>query len=167
MDLSTSIQAYVRATGSKDTGLGTGRDEAEISENVELTDGTGATQADQSYHVNDSALAAAAVDTHDFNGGGLTDGFGDTIALARTKVLWVKNTSSTAATITVAGTNGIVGSGFSLRKGQFALLVCGAITAGDATGYPVAAGSSDTITVTNDSGSLAATYDMLVVGATA
>lgn len=118
--------------------------------------GTGASEANQSYQ-SESTIGTSTTTTFDFSGGGLTDAFGTAIALARVKALYIKNTG--AVDITVAGNNGIVGSGFTLRPGEQVMKA-----APDATAYAVSGGSTDTITLQNSDVATAASYRMVVIG---
>ncbi len=60
------------------------------------------------------------------------------------------------------GTNAAACGGFSMLPGESFMRAAGSVTA-----WPVAGGSTDTITITNASGSLAAAYRVVVIGATA
>lgn len=66
------------------------------------TSGTGDNQANRLY--TKSIELVATTDTLDLNGGGLTDGFGNTLAFAKVKELWIRNKSAVAGeTLTVSG----------------------------------------------------------------
>jgi len=125
-----------------------------------MESGTAADKADQSYHAAGSLGAGLSI-TIDVIGGVLEDRFGDSLALARVKVVLVQNLSASGV-LNVAGTNGAVGGGtIPVRAGGILL-----IAAPDATAYVATSGSADIISITNPGGS-AVDYRVLIIGATA
>ena len=178
MDLTSKILLRFQgsATKSLDASL-TALADLIITENQSLTDGTGAGKADIAYHDAGTIAGSGAVALD--IAGGVTDAFGDTVAITKLKGVIVRNISddTTAGHSTVAtdaviefggtGANGIttfftVGtSGAYVRAGGAVAAV-----AADATGYAVTAGSADTIHIKNGSTSPAA-YQIMVIGASA
>lgn len=122
---------------------GSGTPQFSLGERPEATfsNGTGANQANELYSYSNAALTSGQVITLDLDAGTLLNAFGDTITFARIKGLLIHNTGTT--NLTVSGTNGAAKAGVIL-PGGFLLVV-----ASDATAYPVAAASTDTIIVTN------------------
>lgn len=176
MALETRIELGVLATLTKAADLGgIPKDLLDFSKRIMLRTGTGAGQADKLWY-DERTLAASATEDLDF-AGVLTDTFGVTFTLARVKALIIvaapKDPSATQNTNNVVvggasatqwaallGTTGTV----TLRPG--ALLVAAAGEA-DATGYAVAAGSTDLFKVANSAGSTSVTYQIIVIGASA
>jgi hypothetical protein len=168
MDLSSTIKAIVTAHGSKARDLATATDPLNVTRTVALSDGTGADQADQSWH-DQRTLASAAGEDLDLSGA-LLDAFGDTVSLARVKALFVENLSAdntlilgNAASHAWAGPLGGATQTLRLRPGGVLLIV-----AADATAYPVSAGSADALRVTHGGETAGALeYRVIVIGATA
>ena len=90
--LSTTITVQVQATLTKAMDMGTAQDPLSLTRTVSLADGTGADQADRSFH-DQRTLAASASEELDV-AGVLTDAFGTTVSLARVKALLVRNLSA-------------------------------------------------------------------------
>ena len=144
-------------------------DKVDVGPSAILGAGTGDGQADLMYHRR-VAITAGQVHTYTFSGSALTDVFGDSLNLVKIKALYVRNVgaSATGGKIRVAGTNGVVGLGIDVRPGEASMKACAAGQGdNDATCYPVSAGSTDVITVTNTDGSLATTYEIVVIGTSA
>jgi hypothetical protein len=159
LNLVTRTMVSLIGTGSKSVGLSGGpngsrlvTDPLNVNHYIELASGTGAGKADQSYHVQ-GTIGASATTINTASGGGLTNAFGESVAMLYHRGLWIQNTGS--VTITVGGTAGIVGSGFPIRPGGFVLLGTGTA---EATGHAIG-----TITLAGNG----ATYDIAVIGATA
>ena len=157
MTLLTIINFGLVALGSNPNGRTVTKNPIEVAEQIQWSSGTGANQANASYE-SETTIAPSATTTFDFAGGGLEDPFGAAIALTAIKLVYIENTGTEA--IIVGGSNGMVAVSFVLRAGERVLKA-----AGDATAYPVAAGSSDTITLMNTSGATAAAYRIVVIGA--
>lgn len=165
----SKFTAGIAAQGTKVTGLTQSLDPLAQSYSLDLTDGTGASQANQQWHAS-RTLGAGASETLDL-AGSLTDAFGNTVTLARVKAILIKNTSNNAAgvlTVGGAGSNpwaslfGDVSDTIKIRPGGFFLLACS-----DATGYAVTAGTGDRLQLSNGDSGNPLTYEIVVVGATA
>lgn len=132
----------------------------------DLTDGTGADFADQVYHSGARGLAASANETFDL-AGGVSDKFGNVLTMATVKMILVKNTSA-IATIEVgaAGANPWEGwtgaAGSSITVGPGGMM---ALFDPSANAMEVTAGTGDVLKVLNNDGSNAATYDIIIIGA--
>lgn len=138
--------------------------------NLSYAQGTGAGQADR-VHISRRTLAGAANESLDL-AGSLTDPFGAVLTFARIKAIIILLQPTTAAAFLRVG--GAAANGFvnwvadatdkvivrNGPKGGFLALGCG-----DATGYPVTAGTGDLLKIENGDASLAATYDLCVIGA--
>lgn len=119
--------------------------------------GTGADQVAVLWSQS-SDIDASGVDSLDLIGGGLQTGRGVAVSFAKVRAILIRNTGTVA--INVAGTFvGLGGGTIPLRPGGLLLMV-----APDSTAYAVAAGSTDTITLTNTSGSTVADYEIAIAG---
>lgn len=160
-----SAWAYSSANGGEQT------DKVDVAPSAMLEAGTGAGQADVLYR-RSGTLTPAQILNMDFLGGGLTDAMGNAIALARIKAVYVRNTGSpsTGAPLNIAGNNGVLGT-VVLRPGEAVMKACSAGQPGaanqDSVCWPVAAASTDSLTLTNTDGSASATYELAVVGSSA
>ena len=137
-----------------------------------LTNGTGANQADLIY-IRSTTLAAGATLNLDL-AGTLLDMYGNTITMARFKVLYFELlTTTTASSVTIGGHATVaVGNWITatpdldtaqpkirVRNGGCVLLV-----APDATAYAVTATTDDTLTLVNADGANVATYRLVIIG---
>jgi len=166
LNLFTRINFGLLAIGSQSTTISGGPPQVDtspvtVADQLLWLDGTGADQAGVMFH-RASTLTAGMGYTIDMAGGGLVDVFGNAFEPARVKALYIKNTSTTAASLTIGGNNAAACGGLRMLPGESFMRAAGSVTA-----WPVAGGSTDTITITNASGSLAAAYRVVVIGATA
>lgn len=129
-----------------------------------LADGTGADFADQIYHSSGRSLATSASETFDL--GGVSDKFGNTLTMATVKALYIKNTS-TVATLEVGGNanewigwSGTATSTITVGPGG-----CIFLYDPSANAMEVTATTGDILEITNNDGSNAATYDIIIIGA--
>jgi hypothetical protein len=120
--------------------------------------GTGAGQANSSYHATGSATGGGDPVTLDLRGGGLTDAFGDAIAFTSVRALFVRNTGS--ADLVIGGTL----SGINVTDAQEGpkLNAGGALVLISADGWTVSAGGSDTLTITAPEETC--TYEVVIIG---
>lgn len=153
------IQARLSPTAIEDS---TGAFTHRVDDQLIWANGTGADQADHVYERRATLTQSASVTFDVTASGGLLDVFGTTTNLARIKAVYIQNDSATAANLTVGGTNAIVGGGLTLRPAALFMAACA-----DATAYPAANGSTDTIILTNASASVSAIYHIIIIGATA
>lgn len=125
-----------------------------------FADGAGALQANQVYSA--SRALSGGADSLDLTGTALKDAYGTSVALARVKAIYLKNTSTHSMTFgadanawaTLLNSTGTI----TLPAGAF-IMVC----TPDATGWAVTAGTGDILAVT---GTGTDTYDVAIVGAT-
>jgi hypothetical protein len=140
-----------------------------------LTNGTGASQSDKIYILS-TTLAGGATLNVDL-AGSVTDIYGNTITMARIKVIYLEVTTDTAGGPVLLGGHATAAIGnwvtatpdldtaqpkVRVRNGGCFLLACT-----DATGYAVTATTDDMLTLENESGGTAATYKLVVIGASA
>lgn len=168
MTLTTRIKSALSARVTTTTDTGTANASHVMSVEVDLTNGTGAGQADRVWS-DTRTISASSSENLDL-AGVLTDAFGTVVTFARVKA--VKVTAAAANT-----NNVVVGAGSSpwltflnaagtatLRPGGALLAVCGEA---DATGWVVTAGSGDILKVANSSSGTSVTYTITVIGASA
>lgn len=128
--------------------------------------GTGANQADQVYESIGRTLAAATPETLDLYGG-LTNELNEVCNFAKVKLLKIYNRSTGADCVLEVGgaaSNawetwaGAAGDKILVRPGGMLVLI-----APDATAFAVTSGSADQLKI-NNAGSVAATYDIEIIG---
>lgn len=141
-------------------------DVVQIVYSDDLNDGTGSDFADALYHSSGRSLAASASETFDL-AGGISDKFGNTLTMATVKLLYIKNTSTTA-TLEVGG-NANEWIGWSQTSSSTITVGPGGVVLlydPSANAMEVTAGTGDILEITNNDGSNTAEYDIVVVGAT-
>ena len=163
MALVGAINLSVSASLTSPLDLSTPRDPLLYQLAQTIADGAGADQANQMWH-DTRTLSASANDDLDL-AGVLTNAFGATVTFARVKFILVKNKSTNAAAITVGpapaqGVTNFLGTSDRLPPGAFM-----AMGLFDAAGWAITAGTADKVRVSNTSGSVAATYDIILIGA--
>lgn len=166
MSLSATIKAGIQASQTSVLDLGTATFPLSVLENLQLTDGTGADQADRMFS-DERTLAASASEDLDLSGS-LTNAFG-TVTFARIKAVLVIADSGNTNNVNVSrpASNGVplflaAGDGIPVRPGGVLLWACT-----DATGVAVTAGTGDLLTIANSSSGSAVTYRIIVIGASA
>lgn len=165
MSLNTTLKVSLQATLRKSLDLATAQDPLNFTQTLTLTNGTGANQADQSWH-DQRSLASSAYEELDVNGV-LADAFGDTLTLARVKVLYVRNLSSDDALLIGGAAANALGL-FSDNSDKLKLPPGGIllITAPDATG--IAVGSNDKLRLEHSGQtSTSLDYEIVIIGASA
>lgn len=138
---------------------------------VRLTNGNSASQADRLYVAQGTIAASgsATFDVHGTAGTPLLDMFGNTVTLARVKIIYVELLTTTAASSLLVGGGsnplinwiGTAGDQVRVRNGGAFILV-----APDATGYAVTGATADILTIANQDASLVAYYKLGIVGST-
>lgn len=124
-----------------------------------VSDGTGLNQANRVY-VQESTIAASGTAT--FNvASGLTDVFGNSLALTRVCEVWVEhlNESANTSTITVGGGSNPLWASLSVtlkKNGDFRWR--------DYSATGLAITTNTTLTLTNNSGSLVSSYRVTIIG---
>ncbi len=136
-----------------------------------LTTGTAVDQSDLCF-TDDRTLTAGASENLDL-AGGLVDAFGQTITLARVKLLYIQNTATTAganllvgaaASNTWTGWTSVSGSTVYVGPGGALFFYNPSATAFPVT--PSTGTNNDTLKVNNPSG-VSITYRIVVIGASA
>lgn len=132
-----------------------------------VANGTGANQADLVYRAQ-RTLSGSSSENLDL-AGSLTDPFGTTLTFARVKFIFVKAASANGGNIIVGGAaaNTFVGP-FADATDKVQIPAGGHFQVGDAgaTGWVVTAGTGDILKVENSDAS-SATYDIVIIGASA
>lgn len=155
MTLTTRLDFSFLATGSTTVGNDTAYDPLRKYLQYHWESGTGASQANQLYRIS-GTIGISTVTVIDLVSSIVLDTFGTALALTKLKALLIVNTHATQPfAVTTSISNGV--SAPSVRPGG-----CVILTAPDATGIAVSAGS-DTITLTNGTGSATA-YEIAVIG---
>ncbi len=167
MPLSLTLKAGVRGAHTSALDLGTASLPIDVQAALTLANGTGADQADLIF-TDQRTLAASGTENLDV-AGALSGAFGSTITMARVKAIFVKAAAGNTNDVQVTrpGSNGVplflaAGDGVALKPGGFMM-----IATGNATAYPVTAGTGDLLTFTNSAGGTSVTYDIIIVGASA
>lgn len=133
-----------------------------------LTNGTAANQADLLYAAS-GTIGTSATLSLDL-AGTLDDFFGDTITMARVKVIYITITTDTSASSVNVGGNANAFDTFLGDASDEIIIRNGGnltLTAPDATAYAVTASTGDILDITNNDGSNTATYQIAIVGASA
>lgn len=168
MTLNTKIVTSLVATLNEALDLSTATDPLALTQRTTLLSGTGANQADMSWH--DTRTISASGDEDLDLAGVLVNAFGDTQTFARVKAVMV--TAAAANTnncnVTSDGSAGVpglflaLGDGIVVRPGGTFLWV-----APDATGAVVTATTGDLLNVANSSSGSSVTYSIVIIGASA
>lgn len=150
-------------TGAAD--LGSLKQRVNISEVLDLIEGTDAINKANILFQDTRTLAASASEDIDL-AGALSDAFGASITAAELVLLYVKAHSGNTNNVNVTrpASNGVpiflaASDGMPVKPGQFLLIT-------DEAGIAVAAGNGDLITITNSAGSTSVTYDIVVIART-
>jgi hypothetical protein len=132
----------------------------------DLNDGTGEDFADQVYHSTARPLATSANETFDL-AGGISDKFGNVLTMATVKMIYIANTSA-IATLEVGAAGANPWEGWTGNAGSTITIGPGGMMAlydPSANAMEVTASTGDVLKVENNDGSNAATYDIIIVGA--
>lgn len=146
-------------------GLGTAVSETAYAKTWQLTNGTGANQA-QAVYAAQRTLAASTPETLDLNGV-LLDAFGATVSIAKVKALVIYAAAANVNDVVVGGVgaNAFIspfGSNtdkINVKPGGMLVLI-----APDANGYAVTASTADLLKVLNGGAGTSVTYDIIVIG---
>lgn len=129
-----------------------------------LANGTGVNQANRMWH-DQRTLAASATESLDL-AGVLTDAFGNVLTFTRIRALIIRALATNTNNVNVArpAVNGVplflaASDGIGLRPGGVLIL-----TAPDAAGVAVTAGTGDLLEVTNSGAGSSVVYDIIVLG---
>ena len=170
MPITGTIQDQIQLTHTSSQDLSTPTETAINPSdwfNWAVTNGTGLDQMDLIWH-DQRTLGATTSENIDL-AGSLVDSFGTTLTFARVKLIYVFSAVANGGLIQVggAGSNTFVNwvanatDIINIRNGGAMML-----TAPDATGYAVTAGTGDILQINNTDGS-SATYNIVIGGASA
>ena len=179
MALNTTLQISLDARSTKTAVLGSvPSDPLTLLKTIVYGNGTGAGNADKLYYAERTIAAGGSSETLDISGG-LTDNLGQTFTIARVKGLWVINApndplatqnSNSLVIGAAAGTQwaallGTTGT-ITLTPGAHSLHWAGQA---DATAWPAAGGSTDSLKMANSAGAGGAElkYQIIIVGVSA
>lgn len=143
--------------------LQTARSEFTYDRTIDIADGTGADQANQVW-TDTRTLASNANETLDLNAS-LTNALGASVTFTKVKLILIRNKACTT-TLSVGAT---AANQFVAPFGDATDLVKVApggiflLTAPDATGLAVAAGSTDNLKIANSTGA-SCDYDIVLIG---
>ena len=143
--------------------LNTSQDDMNLNCGLTLTSGTGANQANVLWK-DTRTLADGANESLNLHDGSLKNGFGDSVAMTKLKILYIKNKSTDANCVVGAATNPVPLFGdaasdtLKIHPGGTAVIV-----APDADGINVVTGVNLKI-LHDGSGTSTMTYDIIAVG---
>lgn len=157
------LELGMELTGSLD--LASNVSSLRYTRQLDLTDGSGAGQANKMFH-DQRTLAASGTENLDL-AGSLTDPLGTTLTFTKIRALLIYAASANTNLVNVGGAAslgfttwvGDVTDVVKVRPGGLFLL-----TAPDATAYAVTAGTGDLLTITNSSSGTGVTYDIVILG---
>jgi hypothetical protein len=157
--LTATVKAVIQATATKTRDFGTLTWPFNYTKSVSFTSGAGADQVNEMYD-DYRSLADGANEELDLSGT-LVNAFGDTVAFTGIKAFYIENTSLTvggAAATPWEPWAGAAGDTFKVAPGGLVMM-----TAPSATGWAVAAGSTDKLKILNSAGA-ATTYRIVLIG---
>lgn len=131
---------------------------------LNLTNGTGANQADKVF-ADQRTIAASTTEDLDVAAGGLTDSFGVAFTIAELKVLMVCASSANTNNVVLGGDANSVpflstaATTVSIKPGG-----CFMFTDPSAAGTAVTAGTGDIVQVANSGAGTTVTYDIIMLG---
>jgi hypothetical protein len=165
MNFLANIKIKIEAVLNKALDLGAARAPLLVDASLNLTEGTGANQAQVVFH-DQRTLAASGSEELDL-AGALTDALGRTLTFTAVKALYIKAAAGNTNNVLVGGA---AANGFAtwagdptdvvvIRPGGSLILV-----APDATGYAVTTGTGDLLKIANSAGDTGVTYDIVIIG---
>jgi hypothetical protein len=166
--MAVTADIHVRAKGVHSTvaDLGTPTMPFSLTNDIALTSGTGANQADRVF-TDQRTLAASGTEDLDL-AAVLSDAFGATITFAKIKAVIIKAAAGNTndVQLTRPASNGVplflaAGDGIAIKPGGAFVWVA------PGTGITVTAGTGDLLTLTNSAGGTGVTYDIVIVGTSA
>lgn len=167
MTLQTRIKVDVGATLTTALDLATASAPVSLTRALTMLDGVAAREADRIWH-DRRTIAASGTDDLDL-AGALTDALGAAFTLARVRALLVAADKANTNNLVIGNATNALASLFgagthtlTVRPGGLFL-----VTAPDAAGYVVTAGTGDQLRIANSGAGTGVTYDIVVVGASA
>ena len=169
MGLDTRIDVNVGATLQSSLDLSaTARVALTLAKSLVLTDGTGASQADQIWF-DQRSIPTSDTDDLNLSDGSLINGLGQGVQFARVKGMFIFGSPANEDLITIgAGSNPFRswllagGDGVILRPGGAVVL-----TAPDATAYTVTPSTGDILRLANPNAPTSVDYEIILIGTTA
>ena len=169
MALNTLMSFNLRATNTSSIGLSTVTDPLVLAQALNLTSGTGSGNADDLFH-DERALGNGGSETLDLTKGGLSDVFGNAIAITKLKVLFIMNPSADATLRIGGSTNSQLDIfGDSAASSQLLVLSPGStifVYTGGAAGKDIT-GSGNLKIKHGGEGAAGANYKVVAIGASA
>lgn len=159
-NLSGNTKILVNAIATKQGDLDTAVDNVLYTINNTLEFGSTTTLVDQIF-TDSRTIVASGTDSLDLYGG-LTNTFGDTISFERVKFIVIKNVSTDSSCILEVGGNSIIGN----YVGGFysTLAINDYVCHGSALGWHITDSTHDSITISNDSSTEDAKYEIVIIG---
>jgi hypothetical protein len=158
----------IRALGSlvKSLDLGQATQPLQYERDYTFSAGTDANQGDILYQ-DTRTLAASTSEQLDFNGGALTDAFGDALSFTVLKVLIIYASPNNTNDVVVGGASsdglasmfGAANNTVHIKPGGLLVLI-----APNASGYTVTPSTGDLLQVANGSSGTPVTYDIVAIG---
>lgn len=162
-DLTAKLSVNLLGNYTDPLDLVTARDILDKIYELSLADGTGTDKGDKQWH--DQRTVAASTND-DIELDAVVDAFGDALAVAKVKMLFIKNNSTTQTlTVGAAATNPWQGP-FGATNDTIAVPPSGCLVLFNGAGWTVTSGSADQLRIANGAGS-AAVYDIVLWGASA
>jgi hypothetical protein len=164
--LTATLKIGINYSAGKTRDLGTLTWAPNFTKSISLAFGTAANQADQVFD-DDRTLTASASEDIDL-AGALTNAFGETITLARVKMIYIENKSAVDTLVVGGATSNALANLFGNVNDVINIKPGGVffIAAPGATGYPVTAATADLLHIVNGAGG-STTYRIVIIGATA
>jgi hypothetical protein len=164
MSAEATVTVSVLATLTKSLDLAAGTVPLTYTQQKAFTDGAGADKIEAIFH-DQRTLAASTSEELDL-AGGLTDGFGDTLTFTKIKAILVRAAAGNTNDVVVGGAASNAwetwcGAGDTVKVKPGGILL---MTAPDATGLAVTAGTGDLLKIANGSSGTSVTYDIIVLG---
>lgn len=167
VDGTLNVNARAQGTGS---GLSSNFPVDSVLANIliALTNGTAINQADLYYAPATQSISNGANLDIDLSGS-VVNGLGQTVTMARVKMILIRNNTLTAGFKAVIGNgsnpfiNWVGAAAHTLNVGPGGIFF---LYAPDVTGYPVAGGTGDILRINNSNAS-AISVDVLIIGASA
>lgn len=165
MALSGSLRITLQALLSGTADIGSREQDVNYTVARPFTSGTGANQADLAF-TDTRTLSSSATENLDL-AGGLTDALGNTLTFASVKALIVVAAAGNTNDVVVGGAGSNAWAApFGDATDTVKVPPGGVLVLADfgATGFAVAAGTSDILKVTNGGSGTSVSYDLLIVG---
>ena len=165
--LSATLRTIIKSTYTQGLDLVNTPDGLSLTRTQILTTGTGLDQGNVQWH-DQRVISASSSDTIDLAdaSNAIKDAFGNSLNLDTIKFIFIRNVTPEASpaeiqidpTVSNGWTTAIAGITKIPTTGWFCML------APNAAGFNVTAGTNDQLKITNNDGSNAATYEIVIIG---